>query len=493
MDDHFLRGAIRSRSRWSLHGRRRNPMPVAIVAVALGLVVLWRVVGSEAPADEQDVAAAVPTDRLLPLVAPEVRGFAAVLDEEEGSGLAREDLAPARPVVPTWVEGEIGPGETLTGALVELGVPADALHRPVHVLGQIVDFRRTQAGDAFEAELTSDGTLLALRYQRSAERFFEARRVEDGSYEAREEDVPLDISVASMSGTIQGSLNASIVAAGERGALASELADMFQWDIDFSRDVRPGDAFRMLYERVELDGEFLRYGNILAAEYQGQRASAVAYYFDDPQHHGYYTPEGEPLRKMFLAAPCSHRRISSYFDPQRFHPVLQRVVPHNGVDYAADTGTPVRSVADGTVTFVGFRSRAGNLIRVRHAGGYETAYAHLSRFARGLSSGDRVEQGQVIGFVGNTGMSTGPHLHFGLKLRGTWVDPLEHQGSRGPGLSGRALRDFQRQQSALSAELAELALAEVDASAAEEEEAPAPDGLPFVDMHGAAGVYDDDL
>ena len=189
MDDHFLRGAIRSRSRWSLHGRRRNPVPVAIVAVVLGLVVLWRVVGSEAPADEQDVAAAVPTDRLLPLVAPEVRGFAAVLDEEEGSGLAREDLAPARPVVPTWVEGEIGAGETLTGALVELGVPADALHRPVHVLGQIVDFRRTQAGDAFEAELTSDGTLLALRYQRSAERFFEARRVEDGSYEAREEDV----------------------------------------------------------------------------------------------------------------------------------------------------------------------------------------------------------------------------------------------------------------------------------------------------------------
>lgn len=495
MDDLFLRGSLRSRSRWSLHRRKRGRVPGTLVAVVLTSVVLWRLTagGAEPAAPEAGVAISVPTDRLLPLVAPEVRGFASVIDEGEGSGLAPGDLVPARPVVPTWVEGAIGPGDTLTGALVELGVPADSLHQPVHQLGQIVDFRRTQVGDTFEAELTSDGTLLALRYQTSPERYYEARRLEDGSYEARESEIPLDVSVASVSGTVEGSLIASIVEAGESAALANQLVDMFQWDIDFSRDVRPGDAFRVLFERIELEGEFLRYGNILAAEYQGQRASALAYFFDDPNHSGFYTSDGQPVERMFLAAPCRHRRISSGFDPHRFHPVMQRVVPHNGVDYAADTGTPVRAVADGTVTYVGFRSRAGNLVRLRHAAGYETAYAHLSRFARGISSGDVVEQGQVIGFVGNTGMSTGPHLHFGMKLRGTWVDPLQHQGSRGTPLSGRPLRDFQRQRSVLQAQLEEVVLPDVEPTETEEVEEDEAEAGPFLDMHGAAGPYDDDL
>jgi murein DD-endopeptidase MepM/ murein hydrolase activator NlpD len=469
------------RSRWRRSLRWRW-LALAIAFVALGLSTL----GGDSAEEDGAGTSEVPSDRLLPLVAPEVRGFAPVL---EGSGFDVDDLAPARPSVPSFVEGEIGRGETLTGGLVALGVPAESLHVPVHQLGQIFDFRRSQVGDRYSAELNADGEVLTLRYQTSPERVYEARRLDEGLYEARQAEVELDVTTHTVSGVVEGSLIAAIVAAGESESLAREVVEVFQWDIDFSRDVRAGDAFRIVFEKVALNGEFLRYGSILAAEYRGARASQVAFLNDDPEHEGYFTVDGEPLQRMFLAAPCRHRRISSRFDPDRYHPVLQRRVPHNGVDYAADTGTPVYAVADAEVTFVGFRGRAGNLVRLRHAHGYETAYAHLSRFARGLASGDRVRQGELIGFVGNTGMSTGPHLHFGMKLRGAWVDPLAHQGSRGARLTGRALRDFQRRQSQLQALLDEAPIVDVARSEVPEE----PELEEELPLHLGDEGYDDDL
>lgn len=487
MSDPYLLDGLLDRPWW----RVRTPKRRTLIALALAFaaVLAWRVADRSAAGEGEEATAVsdeVPADRMLPLVAPEIRGFVSL---EEGAGFDAEDLAPARPSVPSFVEGSIEPGTTLTGQLVELGVPAESLNRPVHALGEIFDFRRAQVGDAFSAELTSDGVVVLLRYQTSPEVVYEARLVAEDTYDARRAEVELDVTTHAVHGTIEGSLIGSIVAAGEQEALAQALVDVFQWDIDFSRDVRPNDAFRIVYERVALNGEFLRYGNILAAEYRGSRASLVAYYFDEPDHRGFYTADGEPLERMFLAAPCRHRRISSLFDPDRWHPVMQRRVPHNGVDYAADTGTPVRAVADAEVTFVGFRGRAGNLVRLRHSNGYETAYAHLSRFARGLSSGDRVEQGDVIGFVGNTGMSTGPHLHFGMKLRGNWVDPLEHQGSRRAPLTGRALRDFQRRQSQLHALLEEVPIADVEPDPEDTE----PIVVDDVPLHLEAAGYDDDL
>jgi len=248
------------------------------------------------------------------------------------------------------------------------------------------------------------------------------------------------------------------------------VAGVFQWDIDFSRDTRPGDAFRVLFEKVYLDGNFLRYGRLLAAEYRGARAQAAAYYHDDEALAGYYTADGQSLQRMFLAAPCRHRRISSRFNLNRWHPVLNRRVPHLGVDYAAETGTPVYAAAEGTVTYVGFNSRAGNLVKIRHAREYETVYAHLSRFARGLRAGQTVEQGQTIGFVGSTGMSTGPHLHYGMKHRGQYIDPLLQESARGAGLTGRALSDFRRRQSQLAAALQDVAIPEVALAASDDAE-----------------------
>jgi murein DD-endopeptidase MepM/ murein hydrolase activator NlpD len=317
---------------------------------------------------------------------------------------------------------------------------------------------------------------------------YEARLVGEREYESRQVEVALEVERSTVAGTIESSFFGAVTSAGESEALARDVVTIFQWDIDFSRDVLPGDGFRVLFEKVSLEGEFLRYGRVLAAEYDGARAQHGAYYFDDPEHAGYYTAEGVPLERFFLAAPCRHRRISSRFDLERWHPVLERRVPHLGVDYAADTGTPVWASADGEVSHMGYDSRAGNMVKIRHANSYESIYAHLNGFAGGLREGQTVEQGELIGYVGSTGMSTGPHLHYGLKRRGDYVDPLEQEFSRGDALSGRALRDFQRRHSQLETHMAEVALPSAQGRVPEEESV---DLLPdFEEMLQEAGGHD---
>jgi murein DD-endopeptidase MepM/ murein hydrolase activator NlpD len=325
-------------------------------------------------------------------------------------------------------------------------------------MSEVFDFRRSRAGDEYECEMSSDGVVTSLRYRRSPEVVYEARLVADREYEARQVEVALEIERHTLAGTIENSFFGAVTSAGEQEGLARETVAIFQWDIDFGRDVRSGDGFRILFEKVFLEGEFLRYGRVLAAEYNGAMAQHGAFYFDDPDFEGCYTADGVPLERFFLAAPCRHRRISSRFDLERWHPVLQRRVPHLGVDYAADTGTPAWASADGEVSHVGYDSRAGNVVKIRHSNRYESIYAHLHGFAAGLREGQTVEQGQVIGYVGSTGMSTGPHLHYGLKRRGDYVDPLAEEFERGDTLTGRALRDFQRRHSQLVTRMAEVPL-----------------------------------
>lgn len=423
------------------------------LGVAIALTTLWRLlrpVSVEPGAAHADV----PVGHLLPLEPPQL-DLEPYEDVEEGS-------LGALAVMPSVVEGEIEAGQTLSAALVARGVPGESIQPVVTAMAAVYDFRRSQPGHAFRAELDSTGAITVLRYEVSREVIYEARALAEGGYSAQQVEVVVEVQQKLVSGVVESSLIAAIVAAGQAEPLANAFAGIFQWDIDFSRQVRSGDAFRMLYEEVWVDGEFLRYGRILAAEYRGARASLTAFWYDgEGANPGYYQPSGEALERLFLAAPCRYRRISSPFNPNRLHPVLGVRRPHLGVDYAAATGTPVVAVADGEVLFVGPRGGNGNLVRIRHEHGYESGYAHLSRFARGLRAGDSVEQGQVIGFVGSTGLSTGPHLHFGLKLGGEFIDPLGEQNARAPGLTGRTLRDFQRLQVQLQARLEEARLPEV--------------------------------
>lgn len=246
-----------------------------------------------------------------------------------------------------------------------------------------------------------------------------------------------------LDGVLSGALEASIEAAGSPPTLAYEMADVLQWDLDFNRDLRAGDRFTVVYEELWLDGRFHAIERVDALLYRGQKRLYEAYRFDDGgaraadraaegadadglggSEASYYDGQGRPLRKQFLRSPLRYSRVTSRFSQRRFHPVLKIHRPHYGVDYGAPTGTPVLVTASGTVSSVGWEKGAGKTVRVRHANGYLTAYLHLSRYAEGMKRGVAVGQGQVIGYVGSTGLATAPHLDYRVAQNGRYIDPL---------------------------------------------------------------------
>lgn len=426
--------------------------------LSLVIASVYLLVGREHDPEPDQVTESAFIQTLAP---PEIRvpiGLEEILAESEDAiSVGHRESGPVE------VSGEVGQGETIFRALREKGVPAHTIQPVINAVGEIFDFRRSRVGDYYHAMLDEEGTITRFRYQVSPEKAYEARLVAPGEYEALRIEIPLEVDTFRLGGVIEGSLYATIEAQGESSALARKIVDILQWDVDFSTDVQAGDAFRIVYEKVYLNGQFLRYGNILAIEFRGATVRQQAYYYEEVGHEGYYTLDGEPLRRMFLKAPCRYRRISSLFDLNRKHPVLHIVRPHLGVDYAASTGTHVKAVADGHVEFIGRRGAAGNLIILAHEHGYKTAYAHLNGFARGLSRGDEIHQGELIGFVGNTGRSTGPHLHFGMKYMGRYIDPLVHSDRRLPGLSGRELDEFKRVRDQLRLDLEEIIIPDVAA------------------------------
>jgi murein DD-endopeptidase MepM/ murein hydrolase activator NlpD len=235
---------------------------------------------------------------------------------------------------------------------------------------------------------------------------------------------PLEVHTRTASATIQSSLFQAAADAELTDRVAFDLAEIFQYDIDFVLDIQQRDRFTVVYEEVFQDGVPLRIGNILAAKFinDGREYRAVRY-IDSDGHGQYYTPDGKSLRKAFIRAPVQFSRISSRFNSARKHPILNRIRAHKGVDYAAPIGTPVRAAGDGRVRFVGRQGGYGNVVELEHGSGVVTVYGHLSRFAPQLRRGQRVELGKVIGFVGMTGLATGPHLHYEYRVRGTHKNP----------------------------------------------------------------------
>jgi murein DD-endopeptidase MepM/ murein hydrolase activator NlpD len=235
---------------------------------------------------------------------------------------------------------------------------------------------------------------------------------------------PLEVRTRTASATIQSSLFQAAADADLSDRVAFDLAEIFQYDIDFVLDIQSGDRFTVVFEEVFQDGEPLRIGNILAAKFvnEGREYRAVRYV--DPEGRGdYFAPDGRSLRKAFIRAPVQFSRISSRFNPSRRHPVLNRIRAHRGVDYAAPVGTPVRAAGDGRVRFVGRQGGYGNVVELEHGSGVVTVYGHLSRFATKLRRGQQVELAQVIGYVGKTGLATGPHLHYEYRIRGVHKNP----------------------------------------------------------------------
>ena len=226
-------------------------------------------------------------------------------------------------------------------------------------------------------------------------------------------------------GEVYNSFYQSAIDRGIPPEVIMEIADIFAWDIDFLVDIRPEDTFQVILNKYYRKGECIGHGKVLAVRFVNQKRIHESFYFNDSKDRsGYYDKGGKSLRKAFLKSPLRYRRISSYFSLKRFHPILKIYRPHYGVDYAAPSGTPVESIGDGRVIFIGWKGGYGRYISIRHNHIYETGYGHLSRFAKGLKKGSRVRQGDVIGYVGSSGLSTGPHLDFSVSERGRFVDPL---------------------------------------------------------------------
>ena len=278
-------------------------------------------------------------------------------------------------------------------------------------------------GKTVLARVTSSGRLLLFRYLQDNETLITADRVAE-SFQFKQQAVALETQPVLRSGHIVSSLFGATDAADIPDSIASEMAEVFSGDIDFHKDLRRGDHFSLVYEGLYLDGQLVKTGRLLAAEFSNQGKEYQAVYFKDPQgRDGYFTPEGQNLKRAFLKSPMPFNRISSGFTRARLHPVLKIWRAHKGVDYAAPTGAPVRAVSDAVVGFVGRQGGYGNLVLLKHKAPYSTAYGHLSRFAKGIKRGTRVSQGQVIGYVGSTGLASGPHLHYEFRVNNSQVNP----------------------------------------------------------------------
>jgi len=260
--------------------------------------------------------------------------------------------------------------------------------------------------------------------------------------------------VRAVRGSLSGSLEGSMARAGAPTELAYAVADVLQWDLDFSRDLRHGDEFRVLFEEVLVEGYEPRPERVLAVDYgRPGRRHVEAYWFAGGEERGYYDADGRPLQKMFLRSPLPYSRITSRFSRHRFHPVLKTFRPHYGVDYGAPVGTAVRATASGTVVLAGWDGGGGKTVKIRHPNGYLSAYLHLSRFATGVRRGARVEQGELIAFSGATGLASGPHLDYRVQKDGHWIDPLSIKSVPVEPVSPLRLAEFHAVQQAMRASL----------------------------------------
>lgn len=321
-------------------------------------------------------------------------------------------------------EARIQRGDTVAALLMRLGVDDPEAMEFMRRSKDVKALTQLRPGRTVRAETTPVGELKRLSYLTPTGDLLSIDRGEDG-FSAKEGAAELDSQPLMASGEIRSSLFAATDAAGLPDAVAIQIAEIFSSQIDFHRDLRRGDRFAVVYEGLSHNGELVKSGRVLAVEFVNQGKVHRAVWFEAEDGKGnYYTPDGNSMRRAFLRSPLEFSRISSGFTLARFHPILKTWTAHRGIDYAAPTGTRVRTTADGVVSFSGWQGGYGNLVIVDHPGRYQTYYAHLSAFAPGIRKGARISQGDFVGYVGQTGMATGPHLHYEFHINGVQHDPM---------------------------------------------------------------------
>lgn len=349
-------------------------------------------------------------------------------------------------------EVRVGAGETLAALLAREGASPSETNAALASISGVYNPRQLRPGQPISLFFNREQgavrlTGLAFRSEPGAS--VTANRTTSGAFAAREVLMPVTFEIARIAAPVETSLYASALGLGATDREVAALADAFAYDVDFQRDVRPGDNFEILFERYYDDeGNTVRTGDMLFVSLESRRGPRAFYWFLAPgdARADWYDAEGRSARRFLMKTPINGARLSSGFG-MRMHPILGYSRMHRGTDFAASTGTPILAAGDGVVVRAGPFGSYGNYVRIRHANGYETAYAHMSRFARGLRAGTRVNQGQVIGYVGTTGRSTGPHLHYEVLRRGQQVNPMALRVANGRNLTGRALELFEIERS----------------------------------------------
>ena len=341
-------------------------------------------------------------------------------------------------------------------ALQESGLDNQSVAQIVNKWGSVVDTRKLQKRDTYSVSVDSEGNFILLLLKQGFKRYYVANV--DGALVAGVSDVEIKTRIKTAAGKVEGALFNSMLAKGLQVPLILDFTDAFSWTIDFNTDTRNGDEYAALWEEHYTAAGEITGQDLLAASYKGAESGVTthAFYFEGD----FYDETGKMSKKMFLKSPISFRnyRISSRFSYGRMHPILKIRRPHLGIDYAAPSGTPVQAVADGTVRFAGKKGGFGNFIEIRHANSYTTMYGHLKGFAKGIKAGAKVKQGQTVGYVGSTGLSTGPHLDFRIKERNKFVDFLKMKNRNS------AVRDVPKEQRKEFDELKVLYLKELDAA-----------------------------
>lgn len=329
---------------------------------------------------------------------------------------------------PRFRQVTVASGDTLSTVFEKVELPNSLVHEIVNSSKDARQFTRLNVGQVLDFHFTEDGQLDRLSSQLNKLESIEITRNEQGQFKFNKELVKPKVQTQYAQGVIDSSLFLAARKAGLNHSLTMELANIFGYDIDFAMDIRHGDRFEVIFEEKTVDGERVGTGDILAARFvnRGKEYTAVRY---TSRQGGttYYTADGNSMRRAFIRTPVDFARISSRFSNGRKHPILNKIRAHKGVDYAAPRGTPIKASGDGRIIFAGRKGGYGNTIVIQHGQRYRTLYAHMNGFASNMRTGTNVRQGQVIGYIGTTGLSTGPHLHYEFQVNGVHVDPLSER------------------------------------------------------------------
>lgn len=404
----------------------------------------------EQGAEPEQVAAGDAVEALVPEVAPETQPALA-----DALANATENERAGR-----QTKRGFGNSPGFREALRAAGLSRPEANELTLAFKNLVDFRRCRPEHELVFERDRNGLLARFDYRLNRLEIYRAERDRHGAMHGRKIVVPIEKRRIAKGGYVSNSLGESLEVAGLGKSFAGIFVEAFEGHIDFRRDARTGDRFKAVVDGEYLRGTFLRYGTIQALEYAGQRKGTERAFWYVPKNGkgDYFDAKGHTMQGGWLKTPLRYDYISSRYNLRRKHPVLHRVIPHQGIDYAASPGTAVRAAADGTVTFSGEKNANGKLIVIRHQGGYESCYAHLLRIARGIKPGAKVTQRQYLGSVGSTGLSTGPHLHFALRRQGRFIDPASQLNGPGKPLPTAEMGRFRAISQDLTYELNRIRL-----------------------------------